>query len=83
MQTYHEDVEVISTYINMLEGAQKQSKRAGNPITDPTLPLFASNAMLRTDQFPRANEIWEDLPSNERTWLRWKTIYPKAPWAPK
>ena len=65
MQTYHEDMEGIPTYINMLEDAQKQSNRAGNPITDPTLLLFASNAMLRTDQFPWANEIWEDLPSDE------------------
>ena len=39
--------------------------------------------MLRTDQFPRANEIWEDLPSDEQTWLRWKTIYLKADMADK
>ena len=50
-------MEGIPTYINMLEDAQKQSNRAGNPITDPTLLLFASNEMLRTDQFPQANEI--------------------------
>ena len=57
LQTYHEDMEGIPTYINMLEDAQKQSNRAGNPITDPTLLLFVSNAMLRTDRFPRANDI--------------------------
>ena len=75
MQTYHEDMEVIPTYVNKLEDAQKQSNRAGNPITDTTLLLFASNAMLRTDRFPRSNEIWEDLPSDKQTWARWKTIY--------
>ena len=52
MQTYHEDMLGIPTYINMLEDAQKQSIRAGNPITDPTLLLFASDAMLHTDRFP-------------------------------
>ena len=62
MQTYHEDMEVIPTYINNLKDAQKQSNRAGNPITDPTLLLFAENAIMRTDRLPRANEIWEDLP---------------------
>ena len=56
-QTYYEEMEGIPTYINMFKDAQKQFNRAGNPITDPTLLLFASNAMLRTDQFPRANEI--------------------------
>ena len=77
-QTYHEDMEGIPVYINKLEDAQKQSTRAGNPITDPTLLLFAENAMLRTDRFPRANEIWEEFPGAYRTWARWKAIYRKA-----
>ena len=34
--------------------------------------------MLRTDRFPRANEIWEDLPVADRTWVKWKTIYRNA-----
>ena len=76
-------MEGIPTYINMLEDAEKQSNRAGNPITDPTLLLFAANAMLCTDRFPRANEIWEDLPSNECTWERWKKIYRKSDMADK
>ena len=83
IQTYHEDMEGIPTYINMLEDSQRQSNRAGNPITDPTLLQFAANAMLCTDHFPRENEIWEDLPSNERTWARWKTINFKADMANK
>ena len=52
MQTYHEDMEGITKYINKLEDAQKQSTRAGNPITDPTILLFAANVMLRTDRQP-------------------------------
>ena len=39
--------------------------------------------MLRTDRFPRANEIWEDLPGADRTWVRWKSIYRKADVADK
>ena len=34
--------------------------------------------MLRTNRFLRANEIWEDLPGDDRTWVRRKTIYCKA-----
>ena len=67
----------------MLEYAQKHSNRAGNPITDTTLLLFAANAMLRTDRFPRPNEIWEDLPSDNQTGAKWKTIYCKADMANK
>ena len=39
--------------------------------------------MLRTDRFPRANEIWEELPGADRTWERWKDIYRKADMAKK
>ena len=67
MQMYHEEMEGIPAYINKLEDAQKQSNREDNPITDPTLLLFAANAMLRTDRLPRADEIWEDLPGADRT----------------
>ena len=59
MQTYYEYMEGIPAYINKLEDAHNQSNRAGNPIMDPTLLLFAANAMLRTHSFPRANKIWE------------------------
>ena len=71
-------MEGIPEYINKLEDAQKQSTRARNLITDPTLLFFAANAMLRTDRFPRANDIWEELPGADRTWARWKAIYRKA-----
>ena len=39
--------------------------------------------MLRTDCFPRANEIWEEFPSSDRTWSRWKAVYRKADMAEK
>ena len=39
--------------------------------------------MLRTDRFPRANEIWEELPGADRTWEKWKDIYRKADMAKK
>ena len=83
MQTYHEDMEGNPEYINKLEDSQKQSTRVGNPITDPTLLLFAANAMLHTNRFPRANKSWEELPGADRTWARWKAIYQKADMAKK
>ena len=83
MHTYHEEMEGIPKYINRLEDSHKQSNRAGNPITDPTLLLFAANVMLRTNRPPRANEIWEEFTSSDRNWARWKAIYPKADMAQK
>ena len=58
MQTYHEDMGGIPEYIKELEDTHKQSTRAGNPITDTTLLLFAANAMLHTDRFYWSNNIW-------------------------
>ena len=82
-QTYHEDMEGIPVYINKLEDAQKQSNQAGNPIKDPTLVLFSANAMLRTDRFPQANNIWEEIPGAYIMWARWKAIYSKIDMAKK
>ena len=39
--------------------------------------------MLLTDRFPRANEIWEEFTSADRTWARLKSIYWKADMAEK
>ena len=66
MQQYHQDTEGISEDVNTLEDAQKRSKRAGNPITEETLFLIATNTMLSTERFPQAYVIWEDLPRNEK-----------------
>ena len=56
MHHYHLEVEGISEYINMLEDAQRQAGWAGQTITDDTLLLFASTAMLTSERFPRAND---------------------------
>ena len=60
MQSYHLEVEGIPEYINMLEDAQNQAGRVGRMITDETLLLFASTAMLATKSFPRTNNNLED-----------------------
>ena len=76
-------MEVIPDYIKKLEDAQKQSNRAGNPITDPTPLLLVDNTMFRTDCLPRANEKWEDLDSADSNCTKWKTIYRKSDMAEK
>lgn len=82
MRAYHLEYEGIPEYINALEDAQRRAKRAGDDgeyiVTDATLLLIASTAMLKTQQFPRVNDEWEDMPRAERTWPKWKAMYKRA-----
>ena len=78
MQSYHLEVEGIPEYINMLEDAQRQARRAERTIADETLLLFASTAMLTSERFPRANEDWEERAERNKTWSKWKTSYKRT-----
>ena len=75
MQRYHLEVKGIPEYINMLEDAQRQAGRAGRAISDDTLLLFASTAMLTSERFPRANDDWEDRAELDETWAACKLAY--------
>ena len=46
-----------------------------NEIADGTLLLIASTSILKLQQFPRANEKWEDLTKDTQTWEAWKFLY--------
>ena len=61
MQCYHIDSKGIPEYINKLRDAQAKAKRENNLITNLTLVIIATNAMLSTEQFTRANKDWEKL----------------------
>ena len=78
MQRYPLRVEGIPEYINMLKEAQRQSGRAGRTITDDTLLLYASTAMLTSERFPRVNDDWEDRAERDKTWATWKLAYKQA-----
>ena len=67
IQCYHLEVKGIPEYINMLEDAQRQAGRAGRKITDETLLLFASAAMLTSQRFPQANDDWEERAERNKT----------------
>ena len=44
------------------------------PITDETLVMIATEAMLATHRFPTTNEKWEEL----GPWGKWKEMYKKS-----
>ena len=62
----------------MLKDTQRQAGRVGCTITDETLLIFASMAMLTRERFPRANDDWEDRAERDKTWASWKPAYNQA-----
>ena len=78
MRKMHNECDTILQYIEALEGAQQQAKRANMPIDDATLVMYATRVMLSTEQYPKANEPWEDLDRFGRRWKEWKAIHTKA-----
>ena len=54
---------------------QAKAEQVNKAITYATLFMIATNAMLSTEQFLRANEDWEDLDVSQLTWAQWNTNY--------
>ena len=78
MQRYHLKVEGILEYINMLEDAQKQAGRTSSKISDKTILLFATTAMLTMERYPRTNNDWEYRDDANKKWSDWNTAYKRA-----
>ena len=62
----------------MLEDAQRKAGQSGRKIFDETLLLFATTAMLTTEQFLRENDDWEERAEQDNTCMQWKLAYKKA-----
>ena len=78
MHNAHKDSDGIPEYINTLEDGRDKAARAGAPITNNMLVIIATKEMLTTEQYPRANETWEELDVDEKTWGAWKKLYRAA-----
>ena len=80
MEKYHLQEEGIPEYIALLKQAQEQAKRAGkrHAISDDTLVVIASDAMMSTGRFPRTDELWEELEEDAQDWDTWCTMYTTA-----
>jgi hypothetical protein len=71
MSQYYEGMSDISKYIFLLEDAQRKAARARLPVTDQTLTVLASTALLAANTFPCTTELWEDLDPSNKTWAAW------------
>ncbi len=78
MSQYYKGTPIIPEYIQLLEDAQCKAARAGLPVTDQTLTILASTALLAADTFPRTTVLWEELAPTDKTWPAWKAAYFEA-----
>ena len=78
MQKMHTECETIPQYIEALEEAQAQVKRVEIPITNKTLAIYATKAMLSSGRYPKVDDLWEDLDKADLIWAKWKVLYTKA-----
>ena len=76
--TMHVTTDTIPQYIAALEKAQLQAERADMPIPDNYLMMVATEAMLLSERFPRANEDFKDLGTGYTLWAKWCELYTKA-----
>jgi hypothetical protein len=74
----YEGTPVIPKYIQLLEDAQRKAARAGLLVTDQTLTILASTALLAADTFPCITVLWEELDPADKTWPAWKAAYLEA-----
>jgi hypothetical protein len=75
MSKYYKGTPDIPKYIFLLEDAQCKAARARLPVTDQTLTVLASTALLAANTFPPTTELWEELDPTDKTWAAWKTAY--------
>ena len=68
----------IAQYIRVSEEAQQQSARVSMTITDATLVMISTKAMLENQCFPTTNKKWETLGRSAQTWGKWKERYNKS-----
>jgi hypothetical protein len=78
MSQYYKGTPIIPKYIQLLEDAQRKAARAGLFVTNQTLTILASTALLATDTFPRTTILWEELAPTDKTWPAWKAAYLEA-----
>jgi hypothetical protein len=57
---YYKGTPDIPEYIFLLEDAQRKAARACLSITDQTLTVLASTALLAAATFPHTTELWEE-----------------------
>ena len=78
MKTIYKDAEGIPQFINVMEVAQRKSKRAKLVINDEYLHAVALKSLLQASDYETETREWSKLPEDEQTWTEWKTTFRAA-----
>ena len=67
MSRYYKGTPDVPEYIQMLQDDQRKAAQMGMPVTNQTLLVLASTALLAADNFPRTTFNWESYNPVDKT----------------
>ena len=78
MKTLFTDADGILQFINAMETAQQNSKRAKLLIQDKYMHTVALKLLLKSGEFEAETREWLKLPYEHQIWTAWKTTFMEA-----
>ena len=75
MKSLYKDSEGVPQFINSMETAQRNSKRAKLVINDKYLHDVAQKLLLQSSEYETETREWSKLPEEKQTWEYWKTTF--------
>ena len=66
--------DTIANYIEAPKDAPRKAKWVKNPVSAGYLVMVATEAMLGSQRFPKAENDWEDLDPLNKDWEKWQQI---------
>ena len=78
IKTLFSNAEGIPHFINVMEAAQRNSKRAKLVINDEYMHAVALKLLLQSAEYETETQEWSKLPEDKQTWLEWKTTFREA-----
>ena len=68
MKSLYKDLEGIPQFINVMEAAQRKSKRVKLVINDEYMHAVALKLLLQLDDSDTETQEWSKLPENKQAW---------------
>ena len=78
MKSLYKYSEGVPQFINVMEAAQRKSKRAKLVINDEYLHAVALKLLLQSGEYETETREWSKLPEDKQTWEDWKTTFRAA-----
>ena len=73
MKTIFTDANAILQFINVMEAAQRKSKREELEIQDKCMHAVVLNSLLKSGEYETKTREWSKLPDDQQTWTARKT----------